>query len=92
MPFTETGISVGITDFYLPDYKGNGGEGGFEPSYRDNYSGHIQAPQQPIWFRHSCRFMLPQRLYFPDVFALFPEKAHRLGLYSVFLAAARATD
>jgi hypothetical protein len=36
--------------------------------------------------------LLPQRLYLPDVFSLFPEKAHRLGLYSVFLAASRATD
>jgi hypothetical protein len=35
--------------------------------------------------------LLPQRLYFPDVFALLPEKAHRLGLYSMFLAASRAT-
>jgi hypothetical protein len=36
--------------------------------------------------------LLPQRLYFPDVSSLFPEKADRLGLYLMFFAAARATD
>jgi hypothetical protein len=36
--------------------------------------------------------LLPQRLYLPDVVPLFPEKAHRLGNYSMALAASRATD
>jgi hypothetical protein len=34
---------------------------------------------------------LPQWLDFPN-FPLFPQKTHRLGLYFMFLAAARATD